>query len=71
MKILLSFLLLLCMPCFKMIKHDPYSETGHEQFEEFVIPKGRRILISYTDSEIKRKYNLLCICHNQIEEMIT
>ena len=56
MKILLSFLLLLCMPCFKMIKHDPYSETGHEQFEEFTVPKGRRLLISYTDSEIKRKY---------------
>ena len=56
MKLLLSILLLICMPCFKMVKHDPYSETGHEQFEEFVIPKGRRILIGYTDSEIKRKY---------------
>ncbi len=56
MKLLLSILLLMSMPCFKMVKHDPYSTTGHEQFEEFIVPKGRRILISYTDYEIKRKY---------------
>ena len=56
MKVLLSIFILLSLPFFKMAKHEPYTTTGHEQFEEFTVPKGRRILISYTDNEIKKKY---------------
>lgn len=56
MKVLLSIFILLSLPFFRMAKHEPYTTTGHEQFEEFIVPKGRRILISYTDNEIKKKY---------------
>ena len=56
MKILLSILIILSLPFLKLSSHEPYSKTGHEQFEEFTIPKGRKILINYTDNEIKRKY---------------
>lgn len=34
----------------------PYTKTGHDQFEDFDLPEGRRILINYTDNEINKKY---------------
>lgn len=62
MKILL--IIFMSLSLFNMTKtsFDPYTKTGHEQFEEFDIPKGRRILISYTDNEIDIKYKDVSRC---------
>ena len=56
MKLLIFVLSLFNFIGFKNLDFKPYTKTGYEQYEEFEVPKGRRILISYTDSEIERKY---------------
>ena len=45
------------LPGIKNISFTPYTKTGHEQFEEFTVPKGRTILITFSDNEINRKYD--------------
>ena len=56
MKFLIFILTCFNIIGFKNIDFKPYTKTGYELYEEFEVPKGRRILISYTDSEIERKY---------------
>ena len=56
MKLLIIILSIFNLIGFKNMDFKPYTKTGYEQYEEFEVPKGRRILISYTDSEIERKY---------------
>ena len=43
MKTLLTILIILSLPFFRMASHEPYTKTGHEQFEEFEVPRGRRL----------------------------
>lgn len=56
MKILIILLAFFSFAGIKKMSYEPYTETGHDQFESFEIPNGRRILISYTNNELKRKY---------------
>ena len=56
MKLLIVVLSIFNLIGFKNMDFKPYTKTGYEQYEEFEVPKGRRILISYTDGEIERKY---------------
>lgn len=56
MKLLICFLSFLSLIGIKNMDFKPYTKTGYEQYEDFEIPRGRRILISYTDGEIERKY---------------
>lgn len=57
MKILICILSIFSLIGIKNMDFKPYTQTGYEQYEEFVIPKGKRILISYSDGEIERKYD--------------
>lgn len=56
MKILLIIFMLFSVPFVRVSSYEPYTLTGHEQFEEFILPKGKRILLSYSNNEINRKY---------------
>lgn len=57
MKFLLFIFILFSTPGIKNMNFTPYTKTGHEQFEEFTVPKGRTILITLSDNEIHRKYD--------------
>lgn len=56
MKILIILLAFFSYTGIKNMNFEPYTKTGHDQFEEFVLPKGRKLLINYTESEINKKY---------------
>lgn len=56
MKILIIMLSIFSCIGIKKMDFKPYTKTGYEQYEEFEIPKGKRILINYTDGEIERRY---------------
>lgn len=56
MKILIIVLAFFSFTGIKNMSYEPYTETGHYQFEEFDVPKGRKILINYSNNEIKNKY---------------
>jgi len=57
MKLLICILAFFNILGIKKIEFKPYTKTGYEQYESFEVPKGRRILISYTEGEIERKYD--------------
>lgn len=42
---------------YNQLKFESYTKTGHDQFDDFQLPSGRRILINYTENEINKKYD--------------
>ena len=56
MKLLIIMISFFNIIGFKNLDFKPYTKTGYEQYEEFELPKGKRILINYTDGEIERQY---------------
>lgn len=56
MKVLIIMISFFNIIGFKNLDFKPYTKTGYEQYEEFELPKGKRILINYTDGEIERQY---------------
>ena len=62
MKILVFILSIFSFIGMKNMDFKPYTKTGYEQFEEFELPKGKRILITYSDSEIEKQYQRVSKC---------
>lgn len=42
---------------FQELAHEPYTATGHEQFEELVVNSKYRLLIDIDSDEISKKYS--------------
>lgn len=60
MKYILLVFITLCSFGAKNMRFTPYTKTGHDQFEEIeFVGRDDRLLINYSDNEIKKKYKEL------------